>query len=171
MLLHLARKAFWPGKLPFPLLHIDTTWKFRDMIAFRDRTVREFGLDLIVHTNHQGVARGINPIDFPPSVYTDVMKTQALRQALDAGALRCGLWRRAARRGSLAGQGARVLVSQRGPPLGSAPTTAGDVATTERSARTRRRRRVSSRSPIGPRRTCGVTSPASSSTWCRSTFR
>jgi sulfate adenylyltransferase subunit 2 len=62
---------------------VDTTWKFRDMIAFRDRTARELGLDLIVHTNRDGVARGINPIDYPPSVYTEVMKTQALRQALD----------------------------------------------------------------------------------------
>ena len=85
MLLHLARKAFWPAKPPFPLLHIDTTWKFHDMIAFRDKTAREFGLDLIVHTNHDGLARGINPFDNPPSVYTDIMKTQALRAALDAG--------------------------------------------------------------------------------------
>jgi len=81
----LAGKAFWPAKPPFPLLHIDTTWKFHDMIAFRDKTVREFGLDLIVHTNHDGLARGINPFDNPPSVYTDIMKTQALRAALDAG--------------------------------------------------------------------------------------
>ena len=86
VLLHLARKAFYPAKPPFPLLHVDTTWKFRDMIAFRDRTVRELGLELIVHTNAEGVARGINPIDYPPSTYTDVMKTQALRQALDAHA-------------------------------------------------------------------------------------
>lgn len=85
VLLHLARKAFHPGKLPFPLMHIDTTWKFRDMIAFRDKTARDFGLDLIVHTNHDGLARGINPFDQPPSVYTDIMKTVALRQALDAG--------------------------------------------------------------------------------------
>jgi sulfate adenylyltransferase subunit 2 len=83
VLLHLARKAFYPAKPPFPLLHIDTTWKFRDMIVFRDRTVREHGLELIVHVNEQGRARGINPIDFAPSLYTDVMKTQALRQALD----------------------------------------------------------------------------------------
>jgi sulfate adenylyltransferase subunit 2 len=83
VLLHLARKAFWPQKLPFPLLHIDTTWKFRDMIAFRDKTVREFGLDLIVHTNEEGLKRGINPYDHSPSVYTDVMKTQPLKQALD----------------------------------------------------------------------------------------
>ena len=85
VLLHLARKAFYPAKPPFPLLHVDTTWKLRDMIAFRDRTVRELGLDLIVHVNEQGRAQGINPVDFPPSVYTDVMKTQALRQALDKG--------------------------------------------------------------------------------------
>ena len=83
VLLHLARKAFYPAKPPFPLLHVDTTWKFRDMIAFRDRTARELGLELIVHTNRDGVARGINPIDYSPSIYTEVMKTQALRQALD----------------------------------------------------------------------------------------
>jgi sulfate adenylyltransferase subunit 2 len=85
VLLHLARKAFYPAKPPFPLLHVDTTWKFRDMIAFRDRTARELGVDLIVHTNQDGVARGINPVDHSPSIYTEVMKTQALRQALDKG--------------------------------------------------------------------------------------
>jgi sulfate adenylyltransferase subunit 2 len=84
VLLHLARKAFWPAKPPFPLLHVDTTWKFRDMIAFRDRTAKELSLDLIVHINAQGVERGINPFDYTPSVYTDVMKTQALKAALDA---------------------------------------------------------------------------------------
>jgi sulfate adenylyltransferase subunit 2 len=83
VLLHLARKAFWPGKLPFPLLHIDTGWKFRDMITFRDKTARDFDLDLIVHTNEEGAAKGINPIDYAPSVYTDVMKTVPLKQALD----------------------------------------------------------------------------------------
>jgi sulfate adenylyltransferase subunit 2 len=83
VLLHLARKAFWPQRLPFPLLHVDTTWKFRDMIRFRDATVRAHGLDLIVHTNADGIARGVNPVDHSPSVYTDVMKTQALKQALD----------------------------------------------------------------------------------------
>ncbi len=83
VLLHLARKAFFPQPVPFPMLHIDTTWKFRDMIAFRDRTARALGLDLIVHVNEDGRARGINPIDYAPSIYTDVMKTEALRQALD----------------------------------------------------------------------------------------
>jgi sulfate adenylyltransferase subunit 2 len=83
VLLHLALKAFFPAKLPFPLLHIDTTWKFRDMIAFRDARVRELGLDLIVHVNRDGQTRGINPIEHGSDLYTDVMKTQALRQALD----------------------------------------------------------------------------------------
>jgi len=83
VLLHLARKAFWPQKPPFPLLHVDTTWKFRDMIAFRDKTAADFGLDLIVHVNEDGIKRGINPIDHAPSIHTDVLKTQALKQALD----------------------------------------------------------------------------------------
>ncbi|HXW21784.1 MAG TPA: sulfate adenylyltransferase subunit CysD [Rhodomicrobium sp.] len=81
--LHLARKAFWPQKPPFPLLHIDTTWEFRELIEFRDESAKRFGLDLLVHINEEGVARNINPIDYSPSVYTDVMKTVALRQALD----------------------------------------------------------------------------------------
>ncbi len=83
VLLHLARKAFYPQKPPFPLLHVDTTWKFRDMIDFRDKTARDFDLDLIVHTNEDGIKRGINPIDHAPSIHTDVLKTQALKQALD----------------------------------------------------------------------------------------
>jgi sulfate adenylyltransferase subunit 2 len=83
VLLHLARKAFYPARLPFPVMHIDTTWKFREMIAFRDRVAREAELDLIVYTNPQGQAEGINPFDHGSSYYTDVMKTQALKQALD----------------------------------------------------------------------------------------
>jgi sulfate adenylyltransferase subunit 2 len=83
VLLHLALKAFYPAKPPFPLLHVDTTWKFRDMIAFRDRRARELGLELIVHINRDGLARGINPIASGSELHTDVMKTQALRQALD----------------------------------------------------------------------------------------
>ena len=83
VLLHLARKAFFPQALPFPLLHVDTTWKFKEMIAFRNRTAKQLGLDLIVHTNEDGIRRGINPIDHAPSIHTDVLKTQALKQALD----------------------------------------------------------------------------------------
>lgn len=83
VLLHLARKAFHPGKLPFPLMHVDTTWKFRDMYAYRDGYVRDkLGLDLIVHTNPEGLQAGINPITHGSKVHTDVMKTQALKQAL-----------------------------------------------------------------------------------------
>ncbi len=83
VMLHLALKAFYPAKLPFPLLHVDTTWKFRDMIAFRDETVTRLGLDLIVHVNQDGIARGINPIASGSSLHTQVMKTDALKQALD----------------------------------------------------------------------------------------
>jgi sulfate adenylyltransferase subunit 2 len=83
VMLHLARKAFFPGRPPFPLLHIDTLWKFREMIAFRDATARRLGLDLIVHTNDEGVLRGINPISSDSALHTAVMKTEALKQALD----------------------------------------------------------------------------------------
>jgi sulfate adenylyltransferase subunit 2 len=76
-------KAFYPSKLPFPLLHVDTTWKFRDMIGFRDKLAHELGLDLIVHINEIGLARGVSPISHGSEVHTDIMKTQALRQALD----------------------------------------------------------------------------------------
>ncbi len=81
--LHLARKAFYPEPIPFPLLHVDTTWKFREMIAFRDSQTRELGLDLLVHTNQDGVAQNVNPITHGSEIYTDTMKTQALREALD----------------------------------------------------------------------------------------
>ena len=85
VLLHLARKAFYPSKIPFPLLHVNTTWKFREMIAFRDRMAEEYGFDLITHTNADGVRDNINPFDHGSSRYTDIMKTAALRQALNAG--------------------------------------------------------------------------------------
>ncbi len=83
VMLHLAMKAFYPARPPFPLLHVDTTWKFREMIAFRDSTVRKLGLDLLVHINPEGIARGIGPFTHGSAVHTDVMKTQGLKQALD----------------------------------------------------------------------------------------
>ena len=83
VLLHLALKAFHPAKPPFPLLHVDTTWKFREMIAFRDATAARLGVPLIVHVNQDGLARGIGPFTHGSAVHTDVMKTQALKQALD----------------------------------------------------------------------------------------
>jgi sulfate adenylyltransferase subunit 2 len=85
VLLHLAMKAFWPAKPPFPLLHVDTTWKFREMIAFRDAAVAKLGVDLRVHINQEGVRQGISPLTHGSKVHTDVMKTQALRQALESG--------------------------------------------------------------------------------------
>lgn len=91
VMLHLARKAFAPGRIPFPLLHIDTTWKFREMIEFRDRTARELELDLVVHTNQEGVEQGMSPFTHGSRVYTDVMKTQALKQALTAGKYDCAI--------------------------------------------------------------------------------
>ena len=83
VLLHLAMKAFYPANPPFPLLHVDTTWKFREMIAFRDQRAKELGLDLIVHINQEGVRAGIGPITSGSRLHTDVMKTQGLKQALD----------------------------------------------------------------------------------------
>jgi len=83
VMLHLAMKAFYPAKPPFPLLHVDTTWKFREMIAFRDEMARKHGFELIVHVNEEGLAQGINPFTHGSAIYTDVMKTQALKQALD----------------------------------------------------------------------------------------
>jgi len=85
VMLHVALKAFHPAKPPFPLLHVDTTWKFREMIAFRDETARRLGLELIVHVNQDGVRRGISPVASGSQVHTQVMKTEALRQALDLG--------------------------------------------------------------------------------------
>src|SRR5262245_728263 len=83
VMLHLARKAFHPARPPFPLLHIDTTWKFREMYEFRDRTARELGLELIVHVNPDGLAMNVTPFTHGSALHTDVMKTQALKQALD----------------------------------------------------------------------------------------
>lgn len=83
VMLHLARKAFFPGRLPFPLLHVDTTWKFKEMISFRDETARRIGAELIVHTNQDGVKQGITPFGAGSRIYTDVMKTEGLKQALN----------------------------------------------------------------------------------------
>ena len=92
VLLHLARKAFFPSRIPFPLLHLDTTWKFKEMIAFRDRMAKEHGFQLLVHTNPEGLANGINPFDHGSSRYTDIMKTQALRQALSVAKFLSNYW-------------------------------------------------------------------------------
>ncbi|WP_022944297.1 sulfate adenylyltransferase subunit CysD [Pseudoalteromonas ruthenica] len=83
VLLHLARKAFYPAKIPFPLLHVDTNWKFREMISFRDRMAKEYGFDLLVHKNPEGLAMNISPFEHGSAKHTDIMKTQGLKQALN----------------------------------------------------------------------------------------
>ncbi|MAN45837.1 MAG: sulfate adenylyltransferase subunit CysD [Alphaproteobacteria bacterium] len=83
VMLHLAMKAFYPSRPPFPLMHVDTTWKFREMIEFRDRKAKEMGFDLLVHINEEGVRQGVGPFSHGSAVHTDMMKTQALKQALD----------------------------------------------------------------------------------------
>ena len=83
VLLHLARKAFYPGKIPFPLLHVDTTWKFKEMIAFRDTIAKKYDLDLLVHINPEGLAMHVGPFSHGSAKHTDIMKTQSLKQALD----------------------------------------------------------------------------------------
>lgn len=85
VLAHIAKKAFYPGRLPFPVLHIDSTWKFKEMIQFRDWFCKEYDLDLIVHVNEEGRKAGVNPFDYGSRKYTDIMKTQALKQALKQG--------------------------------------------------------------------------------------
>jgi sulfate adenylyltransferase subunit 2 len=83
VMLHLAKKAFFPSPLPFPLLHVDTTWKFREMIAFRDATAARLNIELLVHVNQEGLARGVSPVASGSAIHTQVMKTEGLRQALD----------------------------------------------------------------------------------------
>ncbi len=113
VLLHLARKAFHPAPPPFPLLHIDTTWKFRAMIDFRDATAGRYGIDLHVHTNPDGLRQGINPFDHDPATYTRIMKTEALKQALDAGGYACAIG--GARRDEERSRAKERIFSVRGP--------------------------------------------------------
>ena len=113
VLLHLARKAFHPQRPPFPFLHVDTTWKFRDMVAFRDATAARLGLDLIVHVNRDGIDHGIDPIASGASLYTQVMKTDALKQALDRHGFDAAIG--GARRDEEASRAKERVFSVRGP--------------------------------------------------------
>jgi sulfate adenylyltransferase subunit 2 len=113
VLLHLARKAFFPTKPPFPLLHIDTRWKFREMIAFRDETVKRLGLELIVYVHEEGVAQNINPIDSGSALHTRVMKTEALKRALDRYGFDAAIG--GARRDEEASRAKERIFSVRGP--------------------------------------------------------
>ena len=113
VLLHLARKAFFPAPPPFPLLHIDTTWKFQDMYAMRDRMAAESGMELIVHINPDGLERGINPFDHGSAMHTDIWKTQGLKQALDLRGFDAALG--GARRDEEASRAKERIFSFRGP--------------------------------------------------------
>ena len=119
VMLHLARKAFYPGSPPFPLLHVNTTWKFKEMIAFRDRVLAQVGMPLIEHINEEGRAAGINPFDHGSARYTDIMKTQALKQALDTHGFDAAFG--GARRDEEASRAKERVYSFPPPPDGSAP--------------------------------------------------
>ena len=127
VMLHLALKAFRPARLPFPVLHIDTTWKFREMIEFRDRVARELGLELRVHTNHEGVKAGVTPFTHGSAAYTDIMKTAALKQALDAGGYDAALGGARRDEEKSPRQGAHLLGQKRAAPLGPEEPAAGAV--------------------------------------------
>ena len=132
VMLYLALKAFHPAPPPFPLLHIDTGWKFREMIAFRDRRAREVGMELIVHMNEDGLRQGVGPISHGSEVHTDVMKTQALKQALDKHRFDAAFGGARRDEGEIPGQGTGFLVSQCQPPLGSQESATGVVEPVQR---------------------------------------
>ena len=127
-MLHVAMKAFYPAKLPFPLLHVDTTWKFREMIAFRDETARRLGLDLIVHINQDGLKCGISPVASGSQLHTQVMKTESLQASARCRPVRRRFRRGAARRGEEPGEGAHLFASLGGARVGPAQPAPGTLA-------------------------------------------
>ena len=131
VMLHLARKAFHPSPPPFPLLHVDTTWKFKAMYELRDRVARESGTELIVYRNPDALARGINPFDHG-SLHTDLWKTEGLKQALLEIRIRRRLRRRTPRRGEIAREGAGIFFPLDEPALGSEESAAGTVESVQR---------------------------------------
>jgi hypothetical protein len=128
VMLHLAMKAFYPAKPPFPLLHVDTTWKFRAMIEFRDNLAKELGFDLLVHINQEGLKAGVNPFSVGSAKHTDIMKTEALEAGARHVRLRRSLWRRPPRRGKVPRQGAHLLVPQCPAPVGPEEPAPGTLA-------------------------------------------
>ncbi len=169
-MLHLALKAFYPAKLPFPLLHVDTTWKFREMITFRDETVARLGLDLLVHVNQEGLARGISPIASGSALHTQVMKTEGLRQALDGGfdAAFGG-----ARRDEEKSRAKERIFSHRSAAMAGTRAISGrNSGGCSTRASSRVNRFASSRCPIGPNSTSGNISapsgfPGRAALFCR----
>ena len=158
VMLHLAMKAFYPSKPPFPLLHVDTTWKFREMIQFRDETAQRLGLNLLVHINEDGVKRGINPFDSGSSLHTQVMKTEALKQALDKYGFDAAFG--GARRDEEKSRAKERVFSFRTAAacLGSEEPAAGALARLQHAHQARANPSASSRSRTGPSSTSGNTS-------------
>ena len=167
VMLHLAIKAFYPSPLPFPLLHVDTTWKFREMISFRDETARRLGLNLLVYVNEDGVARGISPIASGSALHTHVMKTEALKQALDKYGFDAAFG--GARRDEEKSRAKERIFSFRSeePCLGPARSAARSFGTCSTPASGPANRSGCFRCRIGPNSTSGATSWRRISRWCR----
>lgn len=170
VMLHLARKAFFPGTLPFPLLHVDTGWKFREMYEFRDRTAKEYGFELLVHKNPEGVAMGINPFVHGSAKHTDIMKTEGLKQALNKYGFDAAFG--GARRDEEKSRAKERIYSFRDRFHRWDPKTSGRSCGTTTTARsTKGRASASSHCRTGPSWTSGSTSSWKRSTSCRCTWR
>ena len=169
VMLHLAMKAFYPSKPPFPLLHVDTTWKFRAMYEFRDKLVEELGVELLVHQNPDCVDAGINPFDHGSADAHRHVEDRGPQAGARPARLRPGLRRRPPRRGEVPGQGAGVLHPLGPAPLGPQTTAARAVAPLQRPQATRARASGCSRCRTGPSSTCGSTSTSRRSRSCRCT--
>ena len=165
VMLHLAMKAFYPAKPPFPLLHVDTTWKFREMISFRDQRAADLGLELLVHTNPDGLRDGVGPISHGSAAHTDIMKTQALKQALDHHGF------------DAAFGGARRDEEKAGPRSEFFPSERATIAGTRKisgpncgrftTGGSPRAKAFAFSSPIGPNWISGNISTARTFRWCR----
>ena len=168
VMLHLAMKAFYPAKPPFPLMHVDTRWKFRDMIRFRDETAKRLGLDLIVHINPDGVEKNVNPFDHGSALHTQIMKTDGLKQALDKYGFDAAFG--GARRDEEKSRAKERIFSFRDTSAiaGIPRTSAPNCGTSTTPARTRANRSASSPSPTGPNSISGNISTSRTSPLCRS---
>lgn len=157
VMLHLARKAFYPGTLPFPLLHVDTGWKFREMYEFRDRTAKAYGCELLVHKNPEGVAMGINPFVHGSAKHTDIMKTEGLKQALNKYGFDAAFGARAVTKRNPAPKSVSTP-SATASTAGTRKTSVRSCGTTTTARSTRAKAFASSRSPTGPSWISGSTS-------------
>ncbi len=172
VMVRLAEKAFYPGKPPFPLMHVDTTWKFREMIAFREDLIRhKLGWDLIVYINEEGVKQGVGPFTHGSEVHTDIMKTEALKQALNKYKFDAAFGGGPPRRRKVAGQGARLSRFATRITAGTPRTSGPNCGTSTTARSTRARASACFRFPTGPSSTCGSTSTWKRSRSCRCTSR